>query len=163
MSVNTEDLMSPDASPGEATPNTGVRRVNNLPMYIVGGLMTVFLIVMVLVAADRAAQQNRQASAKDEKTGSTSLFANEIAGSQKDGIIPAAKLDVADLSQVPIARPENPDRPPTPPAGSNSRSNDELERIRMVKLQQLEEAIKAKTGVQVTALRSSGSTPGATP
>ncbi|MEI7997109.1 MAG: TrbI/VirB10 family protein, partial [Methylococcaceae bacterium] len=162
MSVNTEDLMSPDASPGEATPHTGVRRVNNLPMYIVGGLMTVFLIVMVLVAADRAAQQNRQASAKDEKTGSTSLFANEIAGSQKDGIIPAAKLDVADLSQVPIARPENLDRPPTPPANSNSRSNDELERIRMVKLQQLEEAIKAKTGVQVTAPRSSGSTPGAT-
>jgi len=159
MSVNTEDLMSPEASPGEATPSTGVRRVNNLPMYIVGGLMTVFLIVMVLVAADRAAQQNRQASAKDEKTGNTSLFANEIAGSQKDGIIPAAQLDVADLSQVPIARPENLDRPPTPPAGSNSRSNDELERIRMAKLQQLEEAIKAKTGVQVTAPRSSGSTP----
>ena len=162
MSVNTEAQMSPDASPGEVTPNTGVRRVNNLPMYIVGGLITVFLIVMVLVAADRAAQQNRQASAKDEKTGNTSLFANEIAGSQKDGIIPAAKLDVADLSQVPIARPENLDRPPTPPANSNSRSNDELERIRMVKLQQLEEAIKAKTGVQVTAPRSSGSTPGAT-
>jgi type IV secretion system protein TrbI len=166
MSVNTEDLMSPDASPGEATPNTGVRRVNNLPMYIVGGLMTVFLIMMVLVAADRAAQQNRQASAKDEKTGNTSLFANEIAGSQKDGIIPAAKLDVPDLSQVPIARPgnldrpENLDRPPTPPANSNSRSNDELERIRMAKLQQLEEAIKAKTGVQVIAPRSSGSTPG---
>ena len=67
MSVNTEDLMSPDASPGEATPNTGVRRVNNLPMYIVGGLLTVFLIVMVLVAADRAEKQNRQASAKEEK------------------------------------------------------------------------------------------------
>ena len=160
MSVNTEDLMSPDASPGEATPHTGVRRVNNLPMYIVGGLMTVFLIVMVLVAADRAAQQNRQASAKDEKTGSTSLFANEIAGSQKDGIIPAERLIVPELSQVPIARPENLDRPPTPPASSNSRSNDELERIRMAKLQQLEEAIKAKTGVQVTAPRSSGSIPG---
>lgn len=162
MSVNTEDLMSPDASPGEATPNTGVRRVNNLPMYIVGGLMTVFLIMMVLVAADRAAQQNRQASAKDEKTGNTSMFANEIAGSQKDGIIPPEPLVVPELSQVPIARPDNLDRPPTPPASSNSRSNDELERIRMAKLQQLEEAIKAKTGVQVTAPCSSGSTPGAT-
>ena len=168
MSVNTEDLMSPDASPGEATPNTGVRRVNNLPMYIVGGLMTVFLIMMVLVAADRAAQQNRQASAKDEKTGNTSLFANEIAGSQKDGIIPAAKLDVPDLAKIPIARPgnldrpENLDRPPAPPASSNSRSTDELERIRMAKLQQFEEAIKAKTGVQITAPRSSGSTPGGT-
>jgi type IV secretion system protein VirB10 len=43
MSVNTEAQMSPDASPSEVTPNTGVRRVNNLPMYIVGGLLTVFL------------------------------------------------------------------------------------------------------------------------
>jgi len=160
MSINTEAQMSPDASPGEVTPNTGVRRVNNLPMYIVGGLLTVFLIVMVLVAADRAAKQNRQASAKDEKLGSTSMFANEIAGSHKDGIIPAAKLDVPDLPQVGIVRPENLDRPPTPPASTNSRSNDELERIRMAKLQQFEDAIKAKTGVQVTAPRSSGSTPG---
>jgi len=162
MSVNTEAQMSPDASPGEATPNTGIRRVNNLPMYIVGGLLTVFLIVMVLVAADRAAKQNRQVSAKDEKIGNTSMFANEITGSHKDGITPAAKLDVPDLSKVPIARPGNLDRPPTPPASSNSRSNDELERIRMAKLQQLEEAIKAKTGVQVTAPRSSGSTPDGT-
>jgi len=160
MSINTEAQMSPDASPGEVTPNTGVRRVNNLPMYIVGGLLTVFLIVMVLVAADRAAKQNRQASAKDEKLGSTSMFANEIAGSHKDGIIPAAKLDVPDLPQVGIVRPENLDRPPTPPASTNSHSNDELERIRMAKLQQFEDAIKAKTGVQVTAPRSSGSTPG---
>ena len=160
MSVNTEAQMSPDASPSEVTPNTGVRRVNNLPMYIVGGLLTVFLIVMVLVAADRAEKQNRQASAKEEKLGSTSMFANEIAGSQKDGIIPAERLIVPELSQVPIARPENLDRPPTPPASSNSRSNDELERIRMAKLQQLEEAIKAKSGVQVTAPRSSGSIPG---
>jgi type IV secretion system protein VirB10 len=168
MSVNTEAQMSPDASPNEASPNTGIRRVNNLPMYIVGGLITVFLIVMVLVAADRAEKQNRQTSAKEEKLGSTSMFANEIAGSQKDGITPAAKLDVPDLAGVSIARPgnldrpENLDRPPTPPASTNSRSNDELERIRMAKLQQLEEAIKAKTGVQVTAPRSSGSTQGDT-
>lgn len=160
MSINTEAQMSPDASPGEAIPNTGIRRVNNLPMYIVGGLLTVFLIVMVLVAADRAEKQNRQASAKEEKIGNTSMFANEIAGSHKDGIVPAAQLVVPELSQVPIARPENLDRPPTPPSSSNSRSNDELERIRMAKLQQFEEAIKAKTGVQVTAPRSSGSTQG---
>ena len=162
MSVNTEAQMSPGASPNEVSPNTGIRRVNNLPMYIVGGLLTVFLIVMVLVAVDRAEKQNRQVSAKEEKPGSTSMFANEIAGSQKDGITPAAKLEVPDLAGVGIVRPENLDRPPTPPmspASSNSRSNDELERIRMAKLQQFEEAIKAKTGVQVTAPRSSGSTP----
>jgi type IV secretion system protein VirB10 len=166
MSDNTEAHMSPDASPGEATTNTGVRRVNNLPMYLVGGVLTAFLIVMVLVAADRAEKQNQQASAKEEKIGNTSMFANEIAGSHKDGIIPATPPVVPELSQVPIVRPENLDRPvnlerpPTPPASSNSRSNDELERIRMAKLQQIEEAIKAKTGVQIIAPRSSGSTPG---
>ena len=55
----TEDQMSPDASPGEVSRKSGVRRVNNLPMYLIGGVMTVFLGIMVLVAADRAAQQNK--------------------------------------------------------------------------------------------------------
>jgi hypothetical protein len=55
----TEDQMSPGASPGELSRKSGVRRVNNLPVYLVGGVMTVFLAIMVLVAADRAAQQNK--------------------------------------------------------------------------------------------------------
>jgi type IV secretion system protein VirB10 len=163
MNDNTQVHMSPDASPGEATPNTGIRRVNNIPMYLVGGLLTLFLIMMVLVAADRAEKQKRQASAKEEKIGNTSMFANEIAGSHKDGIIPATPLVVPEISQILIARPENLDRPPMPPTSTNSRSNDDLERIRMAKQQQFEEAIKAKTGVQVIAPRSSGSTPGGTP
>jgi len=55
----TEDQMSPAASPGELSRKSGVRRVNNLPVYLVGGVMTVFLAIMVLVAADRNAQQNK--------------------------------------------------------------------------------------------------------
>ena len=167
----SEDQMSPDASPGEVTKKTGVRRVNNLPVYIIGGLMGVFLLVMVLVAADRAAQQNRPAGAKDEKAGNTSMFANEIAGNQKDGIIQAerpAPPTVPDLSQpqgqaIDVARPDNLDAPPTPPTSASLDdrvNNDEMQRVRMAKMQQLEEAIKAKTGVRGIAPRSSGSTPG---
>ncbi|MDD5113828.1 MAG: TrbI/VirB10 family protein [Methylobacter sp.] len=161
MSNNTEE-MSPDASPDEATPNTGVRRVNNLPMYIIVGVMIAFLIVMALVAMNRVEQQNRQASAKDEKTGNTSMFANEIAGNQKDGIIKAKPPKVPELTNVLIARPENLDRPPTPPSSSVEphSNNDELERIRMAKMQLFEDAVKAKTGIEVTAPRSPGSTPG---
>jgi hypothetical protein len=55
----TNEQMSPDASPGTLSRRSGVRRVNNLPMYLIGGVMTVFLGIMVLVAADRAAQQNK--------------------------------------------------------------------------------------------------------
>jgi hypothetical protein len=153
-----------------------VRRVNNLPVYLVGGVMSVFLIVMVLVAADRAAQQNEPAQGAKEKGGNSSLFANEIAGKQKDGIIPAEAASTATRSRnslaplrlgaIPIARPENLDAPPLPPRstgdGTLQRSprDDELDRIRMVKMQQLEEAVKARTTVPVVAPRSAGSPPG---
>ena len=32
----TDDQMAPEASPGEVSRKSGVRRVNNLPVYIVG-------------------------------------------------------------------------------------------------------------------------------
>jgi type IV secretion system protein VirB10 len=164
MSSVSEDQMLPESSPGEMSPNAGVRRVNNLPVYIIGGLMTIFLIVMVLVAADRADQQHQKADAKDEKTGNTRMFANEIAGIQQEGIIqaePVKPLLVPESPKIMIARPDNLDAPPTPPlSGTNPHRNDELERIRLAKMQQLETAIKAKTEVSVTAPRSPGSTPG---
>jgi type IV secretion system protein VirB10 len=168
--MKTEDLMSPDASPGQAPSKSGVRRVNNLPLYIVGALMCAFLVVMVLVAMDRAAQQT-PSSKKDEKTSSTSMFANEIAGNDKDGIIQperAAPPKVPALSPpgaIDIARPDNLDAPPRPPAASNLEdrgSMEELRRIRMAKMQQFEDAVKAKTGVRGIAARSAGSS-GLTP
>jgi hypothetical protein len=173
----TEDQMSPEASPGELSRKSGVRRVNNLPVYLVGGVMTVFLAIMVLVAADRAAQQNKPNGGPKEKGGNTRLFASEIAGEQKDGIIPpaAAKpLQVPELSPpattdgaVLIARPDNLDTPPKPPTSAGGATpqsgsrDDELNRIRMAKMQQLEEAVKARTTVQMVAPRSAGSAPGA--
>jgi len=173
----TNEQMSPDASPGTLSRRSGVRRVNNLPMYLIGGVMTVFLGIMVLVAADRAAQQNKPNGGPKEKGGNTSLFAMEIAGERKDGIIPAAAaapLQVPEPSgpatadgAVLIARPDNLDTPPKPPtsaAGGTSQSghrDEELNRIRMAKMQQLEEAVKARTTVQMVAPRSVGSAPGA--
>lgn len=180
MSEKNEDHMSPDASPGEVTTKAGVRRVNNMPMYIIGALMGVFLLVMVLVASDRAAKQNRPPEAKTETAGSTTMFAKEIAGNRPDGIIQAKAAEPlaipGDLSAPPapptaapdavlIARPPgNLDAPPTPPNSAGNQAlnapgprDDELNRIRMVKMQQFDEAVKAKTAVNATAPRSSGS------
>lgn len=178
MSEKNEDHMSPDASPGEVTKKAGVRRVNNMPMYIIGALMGVFLLVMVLVASDRAAKQNRPPEAKAEKAGSTAMFAKEIAGDRPDGIIQAKAapaLAVPDLSAPPalasapgavaIARPAgNLDAPPSPPNSAGNQAlnapgprDDELNRIRIMKMQQFDEAVKAKTAVNATAPRSSGS------
>ncbi|SEQ93286.1 type IV secretion system protein VirB10 [Azotobacter beijerinckii] len=172
MSTATDDQMSPDASPGELSKKTGVRRVNNWPMYILGGAGLTFLIVMMLVAADRAAQQKQPAPAPAEKGGNTSMFAQEIAGNHTSGIIPpeatkppeVPELTVPDASPaaptpgaLAVVRPDDLDKPPVPPSRERTREDDELERIRMAKMQQFQEAVKAKTTVQVVAPRSSGS------
>ncbi|WP_417519370.1 TrbI/VirB10 family protein [Marinobacter sp.] len=194
MSDNTEQ-MSPDASPGEASPKTGVRRVNNWPMYIIAAVLGLFLVIMMLVAADRSAQQNAPGERDKEQAGNTSIYANEIAGGQKEGFIPAIKAkttevgaasevmplvgSVDQLATVDVEEaekeelqpqhadstglvlPYNPNRPPlkanrslTPPR----ENDDEAQRIRIAKLQMLQEAIKAKTGVQTIAPRSNSDT-----
>jgi len=182
MDSTIDDHMSPDASPSELTTKSGVRRVNNKPVFIVLGGLTMFLVIMVLVASDRAASQQRTNSNTPEtKGGSTAMFANEIAGERKEGIIQA---NIATPPSVPgfpaapdsiaIARPENLDLPPSPPGrltappapqpiqgqGMRSARDEEAERIRIMKMQQLDEAVRARTSLPVFAPRSAGSSAG---
>jgi len=181
----TEEEMSPDASPSEVSKKSGVRRVNNGPVYLIGGVLIAFLLVMVLVASNRAAQQNQppdmaenQEKADGENASNVSSFANEIVGDQKVGVIPVETVSPPEAlnpeqavfapgtSSMPIliARPESPDAPPTnslgdsdnTPLQSTSRT-DEIYRIRLAKIQQMEEAVKAKTGVSVVSHQSGSS------
>ena len=168
--TENEDAMSPALSPGEASEKSGVRRVNNLPLFLVGGATLTFLVIMVLVASDRAAKQNRKGDkTEQENFVNTSMAAHEIAGNYLSGIIPMATkpLDIPPLpmaSDAP-ARPTSLDSPPLPPNRVNQPNQPptpEAElaaRIQQVKLQQFEEAVKAKTTVSVVAPRSSGSAP----
>ena len=77
------------------------------------------------------------------------MFANEIAGEQKGGMIPAVEPVIHENSY-----PENPN--PTPmnaglPLARHPATPEtqEMQRIRQLKVQQFEEALKAKTGVQI--------------
>ena len=81
------DQMAPDASPGAVSKKSGVRRVNNMPMYILAAALGAFLLVMMLVAADRAAKQNAPAQGAAEKAGNTSMFAKEIVGDRDGGSV----------------------------------------------------------------------------
>jgi len=159
------DQMAPDASPGAVSKKSGVRRVNNMPMYILATALGAFLLVMMLVAADRAAKQNAPAQGAAEKAGNTSMFAKEIVGDRDGGTVEAASpLKPPELATGPdsapvlVARPDL-DAPPPPPSGNLGQPvhDDEADRIRMAKLQMFQEAVKAKTGVRVDAPRSSGS------
>jgi len=172
--IENEDTMSPAMSPGEASARSGVRRVNNLPLFLVGGATLTFLVIMVLVAADRAAKQNRVGDkTEQEKVVNTSMAAHEIAGNYISGIIPIATkpLEIPPLpmdSEAPaltVVRPTSLDAPPLPPNQANHQNQqptpeeDLAARIQQVKLQQFEEAVKAKTTVSVVAARSPGSAP----
>lgn len=171
--MSGDEDMSPDASPGSVRRKTGVRRVNNLPVYLVGGAMGIFLLVMALVAWDRSAQQNRPADQLEAKAGSTSMFASEIAGSEKDGFVAPAKAAAPPMPEIPppgtiiVARPDDLEAPPRPPGGAlpleEQRGMEERERSRMDKLRQLDEAVRSRTTVQATAPRSAGSAPGGVP
>lgn len=179
--------MSPEASPDQAGGRIGVRRVNNMPMYIVGAVMTAFFLVMVLVASNRAAKQKQPTKVAAEKVENTSTFAKAVAGDRQNGIVqprapqaapPAVPGDHAASSPserapgaVTIVRPVNPDAPPAPPNSSGGQptsgpgvssggtGSDEANRIRIMKMQQFDEAVKAKTGLNVTAPRSASSSP----
>jgi len=181
MSGVPEIDMSPDASPGQQSKGAGVRRVNNVPLYILGGAMTTFLVIMASVAANRAHQQNQPAAKSPQKAGNTTMFANAIVGDQKDGIIQAVAVppaipvlpESATMHQaiLAIAKPDNPDLPPAPPTstqqqiqdqqmaqgGVRSPADDEATRIRIIKLQQLDEAVRARSSLQVVAARSAAS------
>jgi type IV secretory pathway VirB10-like protein len=169
-----EDSLLPANSPGVASTRSGVRRVNNLPLFLVGGATLTFLIIMVLVAADRTAKQNRLSDKSDqEKVVNASRAAQEIAGDYQSGLIPIAikPLDMPPLptdSDTPtllITNPTRLDAPPLPPNSSLQANRpptpeeDLAAHIRQVKLQQFEEAVKSKTAVNVVAARSPGSLP----
>jgi type IV secretion system protein VirB10 len=190
MSGVPEHDMSPDASPGQQSKGAGVRRVNNVPLYILGGAMTTFLVIMASVAANRARQQNEPIEKAPQKAGNATMLANAIVGEQKYGMVQAAAVapsipappESAEASQTALvtARPENPNLPPAPPTstqqqwthdqqmaqvGTRSPADDEAARIRTIKLQQLDEAARARSSLQGVALRSAASNPiaGATP
>lgn len=117
MQQNTgnEDFMSPDVSPGDASGRSGVRRATHLPLYIVGGATLLFLVIMVMVAADRAAKQSRMVDDTDkEKVTNASLAANEITGKYTSGIVPTESkpLDIPLQAMIPeepptVVRPTN--------------------------------------------------------
>ena len=168
MSTNSK-LLSPDSSPDVVARSAGVRRVNNLPIVIFGAIMLIFMLLMMIVAMNRAAERGQYDSDANSDIQSSNSFASLIAKDYIGGIIePKAQSVTSDsaakspIQGIIIERPSDLDRPPLPPslnAVTDPSHHADIEHIRMLKRQQLEEAIKAKTNVNVIAPRSTGSSP----
>lgn len=178
-------LMAPEASPSTASA-AGVRRVNKVPLMIGGAVVLAFLGVVAIVANNQDSQQ-KPAAAKKETAYSAASQAEEIIGDNRGraGTIeparPPALPDVAPGVVVPDTPPMPPSggnprsqgaqagsaNPPIPtgtaPAGqiapqsAPAIEDPDTQRIRMAKLALFEQALKAKSTVNSTPPRSSGS------
>lgn len=143
---HNKDLLSPDSSPQKLN-TAGVKRVNNLPLVITIGVLTVFVLLIAMVAYKRGNSQNQVAEpvkiASAKKN--TLSLANEIVANYKAGVLPAltesqTATPAIDLPQ-PLPKPQD--------SEDQTVSDTEIERIRQEKAQEFEEAVKAKTAIMV--------------
>ncbi|WP_133137721.1 TrbI/VirB10 family protein [Legionella rowbothamii] len=166
-----DDLMLPNASPGTLNQN-GVRRVNNLPLILVIAAFALFVLIIAFVAMKRANQQHptKQDPIPVERHMDSSLMAAEIVAGRAGGIImPAKPIEKVNTSlALPVALVDNPDNPPVirnkPPilrpktSRSGELTSPDLDRIKMAKLEQFEDAVKAKMSIPLPDQLSTAST-----
>jgi type IV secretion system protein VirB10 len=149
MSQNS-DLLSPDSSPKKLT-TTGVKRVNNIPLYIAIGVLTIFVVLITIVAQKRANAQNQIADPiklQAAKKNSINL-AYEVIGNHKSGMIMAPNEPVKKEQELPLQIPEVQLPAEKLKIKEQGVSDNEIERIRQEKTQAFEEAVKAKTAIMV--------------
>jgi type IV secretory pathway VirB10-like protein len=109
--------MNPAASPARP----GVRRVNNVPVAILGAAVAIFLGIMAYVAAGRASQG--RASVEERAVRSSRTLAQSVAGDAEAGLVPASSPASTAPAQGSLIQPGSrggkgnhlPPPPPPPP------------------------------------------------
>ncbi len=149
MSQNN-DLLSPDSSPQKLT-TTGVKRVNNIPLYIAIGILTLFILLIATVAQKRANAQNKIAEPVRPQAAKRNNInmAYEVIGNHKSGMIMAPNEPVKKEQGLPLPIPEVQLPAEKLKIKEQAISDNEIERIRQEKTQAFEEAVKAKTAIMV--------------
>ena len=159
MSDNPDkEIIPPDAPPSGLGKRSGVRRVNNLPLYFIGSAVAAFLLLIMLVAIDRAHKAQGNSQGSQEKHGDTSQLAKSITGNQTDGMIPAENIPPPSPSlTVPIAIPDDLEKPPLPNHLKQAATADpDADHIKQEKMQLFEHAVTGKTSVPIPELKAHG-------
>ena len=164
-------VMSPEHSPEQLSKKrSGIRRVNNVPLYLIGTALGIFILIMALVAMDRARKQHQQTEATAEYAGGDSqMFANQVTSGHASGMVPATRsLTLTPPARASSQRPPpvqviHPDLelPPMPPG--DGQSDKQRDQIQQAKFAQFMSAIRARTAVTAQGFRSPGSVPGGPP
>ncbi|WP_235557274.1 TrbI/VirB10 family protein [Methyloglobulus morosus] len=134
---------------------SGVRRVNNVPLYIVIAVSVVFVLTMMLVMVHRSQNQLRQEKDELQKPSESTDLASQIVGPHRTGFIPSATPPLAMPEKLPPPTANATPAPPLPPAPSDTPAKDEkqaaleaeLQELRSAKLEQTKAAISSKSQV----------------
>jgi len=161
---NVDNQMSPDKSPNMIKINSGTKRVNNLPLYIICGFILCFFLSMTYLITNKSSSKNSSPDvAQSNQTNTTKMHAQAVIGEYKHGVIPAISEET-EVSPLSLNQPIN--------NRSNHKlvndeeatlqqlpSNEDIERIRRLKIQQMDTAIRAKTKIPVDLPKTMTGTP----
>lgn len=132
---------------GDDTP-TGVRRVNNMPLLIIGGVLVIFVILVAMVAAKRGAPKDEQAVAAPLSESSPALD-QLLAHAALGGIIEDPDSVVQPPSFA-VARTDELDAPPLPEGRGAAEDPSASERMKL-----FQTAMRARTGITQSVPASS--------
>lgn len=156
--IPDNDMLSPSSAPNQLGKLVGVRRVNNLPLYIIGTVIIAFVIMVIWVGVERGQSEVTSRQMQD-KHGDSAQLAKSIAGSRTGGMIPAAGSSPLpnQALTVPIAIPDDLDKPPLPKRLKETAAIDpDMDHIKQEKMQLFENAVTGKTTVPVPELKAHG-------
>jgi len=160
--ANDNDLLnvqsSPSAAPNTAGRQPSVRRLNRLPVYIVGGILVGFALIIALIAINKGQASRQMAEQVKNEGDSSKLAQNILADAPTNGVIGAAPPTLPALASEPIdldSLPANPtlpdDAPLTLPPPQTSMAPGLPDEAQQNRQQMLAAAIKSPTQIQATA------------
>jgi type IV secretion system protein TrbI len=136
-----EVIDGPGASPKAGDAPTGVRRVNNMPLLIIGGILVIFVILVAMVAAKRGAPKQEATTTAAPLSESSQALDQLLAHAALGGIIedPDSTLQTPSFA---VARPEDFDKPPLPETPAEVEDPNAAERMKL-----FQTAMRAKSGI----------------
>ena len=147
------DLLSADSSPSSLN-KTGVKRANNVPVFIIIGIVMIFVLLIAMVAVKRAHKQTNatQIIEKYQSKNDPYLMAKEVIDKHSSYVeMPKAVSSVTEMLPLHAETIAGSDKAQVVDAPMDEREierdRQEQEHIRQEKQQQFEEALKAKTSV----------------
>ena len=119
MAEEKDDKLSPDTSPNAKT-GSGVKRINNLPLYIIGCIGTLFVIMVVIIASGKGqptgpSQEGGESAQGSGQVANNDLFADELTRDYQAGVINPEGMNIEDTQKAPQPEVEpapNLDQPP---------------------------------------------------